>query len=43
MPKLKWIKEELPSTWGRLHHAFDLGDWLSYRATGKVVTHILPG
>lgn len=36
MPKLRWIKEQLPRTWSRMRQAFDLADWLGYRATGKV-------
>jgi FGGY-family pentulose kinase len=33
-PKLLWIKENLPKTWGQAAHFFDLPDFLTYRATG---------
>eukprot|EP00047_Mylnosiga_fluctuans_P025018 m.179351 g.179351 ORF g.179351 m.179351 type:complete len:415 (-) comp9982_c0_seq54:1698-2942(-) len=36
-PKLKWIKENLPATWRRAHHFFDLPDFLTMRATGQLV------
>ena len=35
VPKLLWIKENLPSTWGRTARFLDLADFLSYRATGS--------
>ncbi len=34
-PKLLWLKHHHPETWSRLRQAFDLGDWLAYRATGN--------
>ena len=34
VPKLLWIKENLPQTWARTARFFDLPDYLSYRATG---------
>ncbi|MGH7150246.1 MAG: FGGY-family carbohydrate kinase [Planctomycetota bacterium] len=33
--KLLWIKDRNPEAWRALRHAFDLADWLSYRATGN--------
>ncbi|MFC1746867.1 FGGY-family carbohydrate kinase [Candidatus Neomarinimicrobiota bacterium] len=33
-PKLLWIKENLPATWNRAAHYFDLPDFLTFRATG---------
>lgn len=33
-PKLLWLKQNLPSTWERLGLAFDLPDYLTWRATG---------
>jgi FGGY-family pentulose kinase len=33
-PKLLWLRENAPQTWQRLERAFDLPDWLGYRATG---------
>ena len=33
-PKLLWVKENLPRTWSRARHFFDLPDFLTYRATG---------
>ncbi|HEX9792629.1 MAG TPA: FGGY-family carbohydrate kinase [Planctomycetota bacterium] len=37
MPKLLWLKDELPKTWKRAAHFFDLPDWLVHRATGSTV------
>ena len=34
-PKLLWLKHRNPETWRALVHAFDLADWLAYRATGN--------
>jgi FGGY-family pentulose kinase len=36
-PKLAWLKEKLPETWGRAAKFFDLPDFLAYRATGADV------
>lgn len=35
IPKLKWIKENLPETWNRTAKFLDLADFLTYRASGK--------
>ena len=32
-PKLLWLKEQMPATWQRAGHFFDLPDFLTYRAT----------
>lgn len=34
IPKLMWLKRHLPATWSRLGTAFDLTDFLAWRATG---------
>jgi FGGY-family pentulose kinase len=36
-PKLRWLKNNLPQTWARTAHFFDLADYLSYRASGSIV------
>ena len=33
-PKLVWLKKNLPASWKRAAHFFDLPDYLTYRATG---------
>lgn len=35
-PKLRWLKRELPDTWQRAQHWFDLPDFLTWRATGSL-------
>lgn len=37
IPKLKWIKENLPETWTRTAKFLDLADFLTYRASGANV------
>ncbi len=37
LPKLLWLKRHLPGSWARYGHAFDLADFLTWRATGAVV------
>lgn len=34
-PKLLWLKKNLPHTWSRAAHFFDLADYLTWRATGS--------
>lgn len=34
LPKLLWLKRHRPDVWARLGKAWDLGDWLTWRATG---------
>lgn len=36
LPKLLWLKRHLPETWARMGLAFDLCDYLAWRATGGV-------
>lgn len=36
-PKLRWIRRELPRSWERAKHWFDLPDFLTWRATGSAV------
>jgi len=37
LPKLLWLKRHLPSAWARHGMAFDLADFLAWRATGQPV------
>jgi D-ribulokinase len=40
IPKLLWLKRNLPSTYHSAGHFFDLADYLSFRATGSTVRSI---
>lgn len=33
LPKLKWVKENLPKTWKKTRNVYDLADFLSFKAT----------
>lgn len=35
MPKLMWLKTNLPDTWKKAYHFMDLPDFLTWRATGS--------
>nr|WP_210316383.1 FGGY-family carbohydrate kinase [Devosia oryzisoli] len=35
VPKLMWLKRNLPQSWGRAGQIFDLADFLSWKATGS--------
>ncbi|WFU46715.1 FGGY-family carbohydrate kinase [Sinorhizobium terangae] len=35
MPKLMWLKQNLPGQWERAGYFFDLADYMSWRATGS--------
>ncbi len=34
-PKLLWLKRHLPQAWARIHHLFDLADFLAWKACGS--------
>lgn len=36
LPKILWIKEQLPETWKRTYYLMDLPDYLTFRATGNI-------
>jgi FGGY-family pentulose kinase len=36
VPKLMWLKRNLPQSWARIGHLFDLADYLSWKATGSL-------
>ncbi|MCO5732434.1 FGGY-family carbohydrate kinase [Rhizobium sp. SSA_523] len=35
IPKLMWLKQQMPQCWARIGHAFDLADFMTWRATGS--------
>ena len=35
LPKLRWLKRELPQVWAAAERFWDLPDWLVHRATGE--------
>ncbi|UXS04850.1 FGGY-family carbohydrate kinase [Agrobacterium tumefaciens] len=35
MPKLMWLKKHMPESWSRMGYAFDLADFLTWKATGS--------
>ncbi len=35
MPKLMWLKQNLPDSWSRAGYFFDLADFLTWKATGS--------
>jgi FGGY-family pentulose kinase len=35
LPKLMWLKRHVPPTWAAMGHAFDLVDFLTWKATGS--------
>ena len=35
MPKLRWLKREMPGAWEAAADFWDLSDWLTFRATGS--------
>jgi D-ribulokinase len=39
-PKLLWLKENLPATYGAAWQFFDLADYLTWRATGSVARSV---
>ncbi len=36
MPKLMWLKKNLPETWARSGYFFDLADFMTWKATGSL-------
>ena len=36
MPKLMWLKRNLPETWNKAGYLFDLADFLTWQATGSL-------
>ncbi len=39
-PKLLWLKETMPESFGRANHFFDLTDYLTWRATGSLARSV---
>ncbi|HLR24560.1 MAG TPA: FGGY-family carbohydrate kinase [Fodinibius sp.] len=39
-PKLLWLKQHMPGTWGKARKFFDLADFLVYRSTGMDVRSV---
>lgn len=37
LPKLRWLRREMPQSWQKARHFWDLPDWLVHRATGASV------
>ncbi len=35
VPKLMWLKRNLPESWAAAHHFFDLADFLTWKASGS--------
>lgn len=35
LPKLIWLKRNMPDTWNRMGYAFDLADFLTWKSTGS--------
>ena len=40
IPKLRWLKRELPQSWKRAETFWDLPDWLVHRATGSDIRSV---
>lgn len=39
-PKLRWLKENLPSSFAKAKHFFDLADFLTWKATGDLTRSV---
>jgi len=40
LPKLLWLKRNLPKSWARMGFAFDLADFLLWKATGRTAVSV---